>query len=152
MAVETTERFVDGKATLEELLDSGSAAEQAASDAYHIVYYPANVEALASDDPDVADWVHGAHECASSASAHAHAAETVAGCFPNPDETAESVRSALAHIASPLLFSEDCNPDFKRRKAVENKERTVQAALSMTSSAPFLSAPSPSILLGSPRP
>jgi hypothetical protein len=129
MVVETTERFVDGKATFQELLDSGSGAEQASSDAYHIVYDAANAEALGSDDPDVADWVHGAHEYASSASAHAHAAETVAGRFPNPDETAESVRSALAHIASPLLLREDYNPNFKRREAVENKESAGQAAL-----------------------
>ena len=36
---------------------------------------------------------------------------------------------AVAHAASPLLFTEDCTPDFENREAAERDERAGQARL-----------------------
>jgi len=133
-AIEVAECFVDGLATQDEYDETTKAAQEAAERQYFTVHDAAE-EAAASlnpDDPDTQFWVHGAHECASSASAAAHAAWYAAGLSCPPGDAvdaAEKATYALAHDASPILFSEECNPDLTLRKSVEEAEEKVQAAL-----------------------
>jgi hypothetical protein len=131
-AVEVTEQFVDGLATRQQFLDAAKAAQVAAERHYEAVWQAATAEIVASTDPDAANWVHGAHECASSASAAAHAAMYAPGVSCCPDEAGDVVGKAtfaVAHAVSPLHFAEDCHPDFERREAAEGAERKAQAAL-----------------------
>src|SRR6476661_5187755 len=70
-AIEVAERFVDGLATQDEYDKATNAASEAAESQYFTVHRTAEEEASSfdPDDPDTQFWVHGAHECASSASA-----------------------------------------------------------------------------------
>jgi hypothetical protein len=128
-AIEVAERFADGTATEVDLLNANAQAEIVASLAYDRVFDAAIAEAQASADPHAGDWAHGAHDCASSVSAHAHAVQFLTHRNPCPGLTADEVILALAHAASPLLFSEDCHPDFQKRASLEHEEKVVQVHL-----------------------
>lgn len=133
-AIEVAECFMDGVATQDECGHAGKVAEDVAESQYSTVHDAAERVAASfdPDDPDTQFWVHGAHECASSASAAARAASYAAdlSCPPTSViDAAGKATYALAHSVSPLLFTEECNPDLTLRNRVTEAEKTVQAAL-----------------------
>jgi hypothetical protein len=125
--VETAERFADGLATPGELSAAWGAADEAAHDCYVAVWSAAEAEAIATDLGE--DSVHGAWECAMDASAAARAVPATADSRGDFVEAARCARRGLEYAASPLLFTEECNPSFEERNAVSRAEQVIQCQL-----------------------
>jgi hypothetical protein len=119
--VEVIEQYADGLAAQEQLLDAYDAAEAAAEEAYGVAWDAAEASALGPDS------VHGAWEASMEASAAARAVvSATAPASESIEEVTRKAQHALAHVASPIAFSEDCHPDFDRRRAAESEEQANQ--------------------------